>query len=107
MSGAIHTRFAGVKSSYASKLQTAGDTVVITPSAGRRILVYWVFFMPNPDNASANFVTVKFTNGQIMYAGYLMSHWELFEGNVDDTVTVNLENAGPVAVNILYREVNP
>lgn len=96
-------RYSGGKLSYASVISTSGNNVVITPTVGKSVRIFWVAFIPNSDNASANLVTVKFTAGATLYVGYALAHWEVFTGAVNDTVTVNLQNAQSVAVTIHYQ----
>lgn len=97
-------RFSGGKSAYAAVLNTAGANTVITPSSGKRIRIFWVAFVPNSDNASANLVTVSIGSTPI-YTGYALAHWEVFTGAANDTVKVNLANTGSVAVTIHYQEI--
>lgn len=100
----LANKYGGGKSAYAGVIQTSGDNVVITPSLGNSIRVFWVSFIPDPDNVSNPVVTVKIGESPI-YVGYAMAHWEIFEGGVDESVVVNLETAQPVAVTIHYQEV--
>jgi hypothetical protein len=102
ITGSEDTRFAGGKTPYAQVLSTAGDTTIVTPSGGQRVRMVWVAFVPNSDNTAANLVTVKFTTGSTPYVGYALSHWEVFDGPVNQPLVVNLANTQPVAVTIHY-----
>lgn len=105
--GTYDERYGGGKLSVALALAVAGDTVLIDPAAGRRIRVYWVSAIPNPDNGSANLVQFKFGANPSFYASYALSHWEVFDGGIDENLIVNLQNAQPVAITVHYREITP
>lgn len=93
------------KKAKGALLSTSGDNDFITPTAGKSVRVLWTSVIPNPDNASANLVAVKFgTGGTPFYLSYAVAHWEMFEGAVDQHVYVNLANTEPVAVTIHYEE---
>lgn len=99
-------RFSGGKTSYAAVLSASGDHTVITPTAGKRIQIYWIAFVPNSDNTISNLVTVKLSVSAInMYIGYALAHWELFTGAINEAVTINLTNTQPVAFTIHYKEI--
>lgn len=97
-------RFSGGKSAYAATLNTSGDNTVITPASGKRIRIFWVAFVPDSDNATANLVTVSI-GATAIYKGYALAHWEVFTGAADETVVINLANTGTVAVTIHYQEI--
>lgn len=101
----LQARYGGSKLAFADEVAAAGDTTLITPAAGKRLRVYWVSVIPNPDNVAANLVRIKI-NTDTIYCTYAVAHWEIFEGAVDESVLINLENASPVAVTIHYVEVD-
>jgi hypothetical protein len=101
-SGTPDTRFAGGKIAYAAVVSAAGDTTVVTPTAGQKVRLVWVSFLPRSDNTAGNLVTVKL--GTVpKYIGEALAHWELFDGGLGEALTVNLANAQPMAVNIHYQ----
>jgi hypothetical protein len=102
--GTTDYRFSGGKLAYAGVLSTAGDNVVVTPGATQRVRLFWVAFIPNSDNSTANLVTVK-AGATTYYVGYALAHWEVFDGPVNTPLVVNLANAQPVAVTIHYTLV--
>lgn len=105
--GTYDERYGGGKSAIAQALSVAGDTVLINPAPGNLVRVYWVSAIPNPDNSSANLVQFRFGSNPPFYASYALSHWEMFDGGVDEDLIVNLQNGQPVALTIHYREITP
>ena len=95
-------RFGGAKLAY-SGLLTGSHT--ITPSAGKKISLLWVAFVPSPDNSTANLVQVGFDGDTPVYTGYALAHWERFDGAVGQNLIVTLANSQPVAVTVHYEEL--
>lgn len=100
----LENRYGGGRSSYSVVLSSAGVHQAVTPSAGKSIEVVWVAFIPNSDNPVSNLVSVGTAN-QTWYTGYAIAHWEIFNGGVDEPITVTTENEHQVAVTIHYKEV--
>lgn len=99
----LRRRFGGGKSAYAAVLTANHD---IIPAFGKKIRLYWVAFIPNKGNASANLVTVGFVGAaSSLYVGYAMAHWEFFEGDVNQPLRIGLSTGEPVAVTVHYEEV--
>lgn len=98
----LDRRFGGSKLAYAAVLTATSD---ITPTSGKAIRLLWVAFIPNPDNSSANLVTVGFVAAATsLYTGYALAHWERFDGAVDQHLRITLANSQPVAVTVHYEE---
>ncbi len=101
-------RFSGSKLSYVSTISTSGDTIAITPTTGKSIRVFWVSFVPNPDNTSAVLVKIGFGTTTIsteIYRGYAMAHWEVFTGSINEQLIINTSLSQSVAFTIHYQEV--
>lgn len=101
----LNNRYAGGKTPYAKSL-TASENINLT-NALNHFEVYWVSFIPDPDNTAANLITIAFSDGTVLYKGWAIAHWELFVGAVGSNIVITLENAQPVAVNIHYKEKTP
>lgn len=84
----------------------SGNTTVITPAAGKRLRVYWVYAVPDPDSSDSPLIKVSLGATEI-YRAFAISHAQRFTGAADGTVVVNLSaaNANGVAVTIHYEEV--
>lgn len=104
--GQLTSRYATAVRSFAQRITATTD---ITPTAGARIRVLWVAFVPDSDNSESNLVTISHpTSGVNLYCGFALAHWQQFdEGDVDEVLRIGLENAQPVAVTIHYAEVTP
>lgn len=104
-------RFGGGKTAYTATIAASGNTNLLTPSSGNRIQLYWLSFIPNSDNVSANLVKIGFgtTGGSIsteLYRAYAMAHWELFTGTANQSLIINTASNEPVAVTVHYKEVS-
>lgn len=98
-----YLRLAGGKDAFAGQV-VSGTTTVVTPSAGRRLEVLWVYALTDPDSATTPLITVTL-GVRALYSGYAIAHREVFVGGVNETLSVTLSEAAPVAVTIHYREL--
>lgn len=102
----LDLRYAGGKLAKTAQVTLAGDTTVLTPAAGRRIKLYWISAINDPDAAQSPLITIRFAGAATnLYSAYALAHWEVFTGPVDAGLVVNLDQAGDVAVTIHYEEV--
>ena len=83
---------------------SAGDTVVYTPSAGKRIRVYWTYAINDPAASSAPLIKV-FLGTDEKFRVYAVSKRQQMTGAVDAPLIVNLSTAGSVAVTFVLEEV--
>ena len=95
-------RYQGGKSAVGVTL-SQGMTTVITPAVGKSVAIYWVYALTDPDSDLSPLITVKVGN-KTLYVGYAISHWEVFKGSVNETVTVTVSEPATVAVTIHYEE---
>lgn len=99
-------RYIGEKSAYAGTITASGNTLLVAPSAGKRLRVVWVSAIPSPDNANANRVRFKFgSDGDALYESYAVAHWEAFDGLADEAFYINAQTAEAVSVTVHYREL--
>lgn len=99
-------RYGGGKSAIAQSISTSGTTTLRTPAAGNLLIIYWVQAMPDPLGTGSPLITVAL-GATTLYSGYGISHWERFEGDLNDALTVTLDASGTnVAVTIHYMEVS-
>lgn len=84
----------------------SGNTTIITPSAGKRLRLYWVYAVPDPDSTDSPLIKVTLAGTEI-YRAFAISHAQRFTGAADGTVVVNLSaaDANGVAVTIHYEEI--
>lgn len=97
----VSPRFASDVLTYA-RVITASDT--ITPPLGQKIQLVWVAFAPDPDAGVLTPVTVGFQgDAEPKYCNYALSHWQLFEGALDQPLEIVLGSSVPVSVTIHYK----
>jgi hypothetical protein len=95
-------RFGGAKLAYSAAVSAAGATTLITPPAGQRVAVVWVYAMPDPNQSAIPDITIS-VGAVDIYRGYALAHWERFVGGVDDIVTVTLDIAIKTLVTVHYE----
>ncbi len=100
---AYYQRYTSSKSAVAGTV-ASGTTTIITPVAGKRIEIYWVYALTDPDSDVSPLITIAL-GGNNLYAGYAISHAEVFTGAVGATVTVTLSEPATVAATIHYKEI--
>lgn len=89
---------------------SAGDT--LTPTTGKRLKIEKMQVIQNPDNSTANPVTIDMPSqihtenpsGNI-FDGWNGSDTTEIIGDVDEVATITLGNSNPVSVMINYKEV--
>lgn len=99
-------RYSGGKTARTQLVAAAGDTTLVTPAAGKAIRLFWVSFVPSPDNQAANLFQVRI-GSSAKYLGYAVAHWEVFDGAADESLIVNAATSAPVAVTVHYQEFAP
>lgn len=98
-------RYTGDKAAKTAQVTAPGQTVVLTPNPGRALTVYWVSAINDPDSEFQPRIRVGFAGeSDFFYSAYALAHWERFEGDHDQSVVVELDQAGDVAVTIHYKE---
>lgn len=98
-------RYSGAKLGAGGTVAVAGNTTIVTPAAGKKLRVVWVSFIPDADDTDSNLVTVSFTGGQVLYVGYAVAHWEVFEGATNEALRINTQNVSRVAWTVHYQEI--
>jgi hypothetical protein len=112
---ALDNRFGGGKLPHTQLVSNVGDTILLTPTEGSRLIVYWVSAINDPDASATPKVTYKFGDGQELYFAPAVAHWEPFPGPINNggASTANsrllceLDVAGDVPVTVHYKEVAP
>lgn len=97
-------RYGGGKSAAVGTATGVGDTTIITPASGKKIKLYWVSAINDPDEAASPLIKVILGTTEL-YRAYAIAHWEIFTGPTDGVLKVNLDQAGSVAVTAHYEEV--
>jgi len=88
---------------YAGTVGSAGESFVISPAAGKRVEILWVYALTDPDSATSPLITIKL-GGTAIYSVYAIAHTQVFRGPVNGSVSVTLSEAATVAVTIHYKE---
>lgn len=100
----------GIRTNTALEISSLGDNIIITPSLGQRLRIFWVGFSTSENNTAEVLAIVKFgVGGSAQYRWTLgtpglFSHWETLEGAINESLIVNLSGAQPVQVNITHEE---
>lgn len=104
VAGDEDNRFSGGKSAAVATVTAAGSTTVLTPATGKAIRLFWLSAITDPDEANSPLIKVLLGANEL-YRAYAISHWELFTGAVNASLTVDLSSAASVAVTAHYTEV--
>lgn len=99
------SRYAGGKTAVVATVTASGDTTVHTPAVGKRIRVFWVYAIADPDDGVTPLIKVKLGTTEI-YRCYAVAHWEVFTGGVNEALVVNLGGASNVAFTAHITEVD-
>lgn len=100
----LNNRYSGGKLAVVATVTAAGDTVILTPSLGKRLEIYWVYALPSPSSESFALINIRLGSNDI-YRTYAIAHWEKFVGGIDEPLVVNLSAVDNVAVTVHYKEV--
>ena len=104
----VARKFGSGKITRAVQVNALGNTPVVTPTAGRRLRLFWVGMSTSENNGGEVLVLIRF--GATTHYRWRMgspgafSHWEVIEGAVDEPLTVNLDQPLPVEFNYTYEE---
>lgn len=88
---------------YEGVIANAGDTVLVTPSPGKSLRVFWVSVQPSPDADTTPQTRLRL-GPRGLYRVYWTQHRERFDGNRDEPLIISLSAAGPVLVTVHYEE---
>ena len=107
---AVNKYLPGVRQTRVFTISAAGDNVLINPTVGTRIQVYWVGYSSSETNTVEVLASLRFGNGPDIYGWYLgapgaFSHWEPITGGIGDPLIINLSTSQPIQVNVTYEEV--
>ncbi|HEX4843182.1 MAG TPA: hypothetical protein VFV57_05885 [Limnobacter sp.] len=116
LTGGVTVGNAGV-STKAINTSTAGNTVVVTPSSGKAVRLWWYNITADADNTAKVVSGLRFgAAGAFIYRSSLSKYGQgtahsfksgnsYVQGAVDEALFVNLDVAQLVYVNIDYEEV--
>lgn len=89
---------------FAGSVNNAGDNLLVTPAAGKRIRLHWVYAINDPVAMSSTKITVKLGD-EVQFVAWAISKRQQMTGPVDGALRINLSNPGDVAVTVFYQEV--
>jgi hypothetical protein len=101
----IAERYGGGKLPVTATITDPGPTPIHTPAPGKRIKLYWVTAVNDPDQPSSPLIMIRIGDNEV-YRNYAISHWEPLVGEPDDPLIVDLATAGSVAVTAHFKEVD-
>lgn len=82
----------------------AGPTTVLTPGAGKRIRLRWVYAVNSPEAAVQRRIQVSI-GAKVHSLTYGISKRQKFTGEVDQPLIVTLDGVGIVAFTAIYEEI--
>lgn len=88
----------------ATSVTATGDTTLVTPAAGKRIRLQWVYAINDPTAVLSTKITIKLGTA-VQYVAWAISKRQQLTGAVDAPLVINLSNLGDVAVTVFYQEV--
>lgn len=88
---------------YYAQVLTA--TTTLTPTSGKKIKLVKMQVLQNPDNSSANQVTLGFVSTGNFFIGWVGSDNAEVTGATNEALDITLANAQPVSVLIRYKEL--
>jgi len=97
---------------YTVQATASGDTTLITPSSGKRIILKNLYV--NNEQDADRIVKFRFGSGSYFFTGELMRDGGTWNNNligcnlhgaVDEAFKINLDDAGEINVTVLYKEV--
>lgn len=92
-------------SRVATSVTAAGDTTLVTPAAGKRIRLQWVYAINDPVASTSTKITIKL-GASVQYVAWAISKRQQLTGPVNGALVVNLSAVGDVAVTVFYQEVD-
>lgn len=99
-------RLGGGKTPVVATVTAAGDTDVRVPATGKALRVFWVCAINDPAGSSSPQIKIKLGTKEL-YRAWAVAHWEVFDGAVDEKLTVNLSAVGTVLFTAHVDEFTP
>lgn len=103
---ALVNRYGGGKSAATATLTNTTQTDIVAPASGNAVRVYWVSAINRTPSVSFPAVTIRI-GATAIYVSSAISHWEIFAGAADETLSAQLSEAGTVDVTVHYEEFTP
>lgn len=85
-------------------ITAAGNTVIYTPSAGKRVQLRWVYAIQDPSTGVNPLIRV-FLGAEEKFRVYALSKRQFVLGPVGGALSVTLDKPGAVAFTALLTEV--
>lgn len=83
---------------------TPGSPLVITPTSGKKLVVWRIIANADPDNSSTGEITATLVGVGELYRGYALGFVQKFTGSTDGTLTV-ASAAGSYAATVHFQEI--
>jgi hypothetical protein len=96
---------------------SSGTTIIVTPSSGKSIRLWWYNISASPDNSASVTAGLRFTSGGTDFFNDRFSQYggknahsfkagrSYYQGGVNQSLYVNLDSAQTVFVNVDYEEI--
>lgn len=85
--------------------QVLTSTTTLTPTAGKAIKLVKMQVLQDPDNSSANQVTLGFVSTGNFFIGWVGSDNAEVTGATNEVLNITLSNSQPVSVLLRYKEI--
>lgn len=89
---------------YYAQVLTSSTT--ITPTSGKKIKLVKMQVLQNPDNETANRVTLGFTSTGDFFTGWVGSDSSEVIGDTDEDLDITLASSAQVSVMLRYKELD-
>lgn len=80
-------------------------STVLSPSAGKAIKLVKMQVLQNPDNETANRVTLSFASTGDFFTGWVGSDSSEVIGDVNEDLTITLATTAQVSIMLRYKEI--
>ena len=81
-----------------------GPTIMYAPAAGKSVQLRWIYAISDPASTSSPLIQV-FLGAEEKYRVYALSKRQLVTGPIDGPLSIQLSEAGSVAVTAILEDV--
>lgn len=90
---------------FTADVLASDDTTLITPAAGKRIRIRWIYLINSPTAETPVKMKVRFGSNPPIYNVYALSKRQMVTGGINESLILNLSAIGDVAVTVIYEEI--
>lgn len=90
---------------YATDITNIGDNTVLTPAAGKRIRIRWIYAINDPTASTPCKIRIRFGTKPDIYNVWALSKRQVVTGAVNEPLIVNLSATANIAFTVIYEEI--